>query len=92
MPSAPKKDESESDFVKRGMEDKSFQKEYPDQKQRLAILYSMWKRRHKSAKADGPISDNPLWDKDENLVTLAAKLLTKEEIMMAGKEFKIKII
>lgn len=41
----PNKGESKEDFIKRFM--KVTKKEYPDNKQRLAVAYSYWDRRDK---------------------------------------------
>ena len=46
----PKKNESESDFVKRYMSSSEAAKSYPDDKQRVAVAYSVYKIRNKKKK------------------------------------------
>jgi hypothetical protein len=41
----PKKNEKYQDFVKRFMKDKKMKKEYPDVKQRFAVMSSYWRRK-----------------------------------------------
>ena len=43
----PKKDESQSEYISRFMSSEEAQKSYPDQKQRVAVAYSIWKEHHK---------------------------------------------
>lgn len=43
----PKKNEKESEFVSRCVGDKEMLKEFPDQKQRIAVCYSKWKQHTK---------------------------------------------
>jgi len=43
----PTKDETQDEFIGRCMEDKTMNDEYPDQKQRLAICFSQWKKEKK---------------------------------------------
>lgn len=38
----PEKDEEQSAFIERVMGNETMKKEYPNQKQRLAIAYSQW--------------------------------------------------
>ena len=40
----PKTDEKESDFVSRWMKDKKMVSEFTDQKQRVAVCYSQWRK------------------------------------------------
>ena len=40
----PRKDESESEFIKRCMSSEESKKTFPDQKQRLAFCFSRFKR------------------------------------------------
>ena len=54
----PKKNESEQDFVSRGMGDKEAQKSFPDEKQRLAFLYSRY--REKKGVSKTAVELNPL--------------------------------
>lgn len=42
--SSPKKDESQKDFIKSCMGDKEANKTFPDQKQRAAVCYGIWKK------------------------------------------------
>ena len=44
----PIKDESEDEFIARCMSDDVMVKEYPDEKQRIAVCYSQLKNRKKS--------------------------------------------
>jgi uncharacterized protein len=48
----PDKDESQDDFIGRCMGDDVMNKEYPDQKQRLAICFSQWEKEKKSTDID----------------------------------------
>jgi len=47
----PNQGESKEDFVKRFMSSKEAKKDYPDEKQRLAVAYQFWKK-HSKQKAD----------------------------------------
>jgi hypothetical protein len=42
----PKADESKKDYIARFMESSEAQSDFPDEKQRLAVAYSMWERRN----------------------------------------------
>lgn len=42
----PRKGETQQEYIQRGMSNDVMEKEFPDQKQRLAVLYSTW-REHK---------------------------------------------
>lgn len=44
----PKKSETEREFISRCAGDEMMNKEYKDQKQRLAVCYSQYKIRHKA--------------------------------------------
>ena len=44
---APEKGESESEYVSRLMESAEARRDYPDEKQRAAVAYSMYKEKHK---------------------------------------------
>ena len=48
----PNGDEKEGDFVSRFMGNDAMQAEYPDQKQRLAVAYSQWRRHKKKYRDD----------------------------------------
>ena len=53
----PKSDESESEYISRFMESEEARKDFPDQKQRAAVAYSMWRRRkgeHENASTSYP--------------------------------------
>lgn len=41
---APRDDESRDEFISRAMGNPSMVREYPDEKQRLAVAYSLWKK------------------------------------------------
>ncbi len=41
----PRTGESQSDFMARFMSNSTMKTEYPDQKQRLAVAYSKWKKK-----------------------------------------------
>lgn len=47
----PKKGESESAFVSRYMGSKEAMKTFPDQKQRAAVAYSEFERKHRKMRA-----------------------------------------
>lgn len=49
----PTDKESLKEFTTKFMGDKVMNKDYPDQKQRYAIMLSVWKKAHKEAKAEG---------------------------------------
>ncbi len=40
----PKKGETENQFIKRFMSNEAMKKEFPEQKQRIAIAFSTWKQ------------------------------------------------
>jgi len=44
MPTPPKKGENRSAFISRCMSDDSMKKEFPDQKQRVAVCMSKWSK------------------------------------------------
>lgn len=46
----PHKGETRSEFVQRFMTSKEAQRSFPNEKQRLAVAYSEWARRHKEEK------------------------------------------
>ena len=41
----PKKGETQDEFITRFMGNETMKRDYPDQKQRLAIAYSTWRRK-----------------------------------------------
>jgi len=43
----PKKNEDKEKFISRFMGNKAMVTEYPDNKQRAAVAYSIWKRKNK---------------------------------------------
>ena len=43
----PTGQETKEEYIKKFMESKEAQKDYSDEKQRLAITYSIWKNRNK---------------------------------------------
>lgn len=45
---SPKKEEKEKEFISRCMTDDIMSKDYKDQKQRVAVCYSQYKRRVKN--------------------------------------------
>jgi len=45
MPS-PKDGEEKNDFISRFMSSEAMKKEYPDQKQRVAVAYAQWRKKH----------------------------------------------
>jgi hypothetical protein len=53
----PNPDEQEKEFVSRCMSNETMKKEYPDQKQRVAVCFSQYKRRKQ---ANGGVEPN--WD------------------------------
>ena len=44
----PRKGESRQAYISRFVSDDAMQKKFPDQKQRLAVAYSYWKKKPKS--------------------------------------------
>jgi len=42
----PSKGESEKDYISRGMANSLMKKEFPENKKRLAVLYSQWRKQH----------------------------------------------
>jgi len=48
----PKPNEAEDKFITRCMSNEAMQREYEDNKQRLAVCFSQWKRRNRSANMD----------------------------------------
>jgi hypothetical protein len=46
----PNKKESQSEFIARFMSNPLMKKEYPEEKQRLAIAYSQWKKKKSLSK------------------------------------------
>lgn len=42
---APKKGEQRDEFISRCVSDETMKKEYPEQKQRLAVCYSQWRKK-----------------------------------------------
>jgi len=60
MPSV-NKGESQKDYVSRCMGDSGMLKEAPDQKQRAAICYSLYKQHKKKKESKGDISE-PIWE------------------------------
>jgi len=49
---SPLKGETQSKFISRFMSNESMKKEYPDQKQRVAIAHSQWRKKHGGKKPD----------------------------------------
>lgn len=47
----PKKTEKQKEFVGRCVGDSSMVKEFPDQKQRIAVCYSQFKRKSKASES-----------------------------------------
>jgi hypothetical protein len=45
----PGDSENQADFVSRCMGDKTALADFPDQKQRVAVCYQLWRDRHKNA-------------------------------------------
>ncbi len=48
---SPKKTEKQKEFVSRCAGDSSMLKEFPDQKQRIAVCYSQFKRKAKASES-----------------------------------------
>lgn len=46
----PVKEETKSEFLQRFMGSKEAQRDYPDQAQRAAVAYSLWRNRNKKKK------------------------------------------
>ena len=44
----PSHEESKEDYIKKFMESKEAKRDYPDNKQRIAIAISIWKDRNKN--------------------------------------------
>jgi len=44
----PNPGEKKQDYVKRFMESEEAKKSFPNRKQRLAVAYSMWRKKHQS--------------------------------------------
>lgn len=61
----PKKNEPQSKFVSRCIGDPTTAKDFPDQKQRIALCYSQWTEHKKKAKATVEINDDEYLIEDE---------------------------
>jgi hypothetical protein len=44
----PRAGQSQSDWIKSCMSNRTMKKEFPDNKQRLGVCYSQWKRKNKA--------------------------------------------
>jgi hypothetical protein len=42
----PNPKETQDDFISRFMSDEAMKKKYPNKKQRLAVAYSHWRKKH----------------------------------------------
>jgi hypothetical protein len=64
----PNKKEKEQEFVSRCMESETMNKEFPDQKQRVAVCYSQYRKRKDTAKG----GEEPKWEdcEGDNTITL----------------------
>lgn len=61
----PNKGESKKDFISRFMSDKNMKREYPDNKQRLAVAYSYLNRRNKKKNEKLELNENLFEESDK---------------------------
>jgi hypothetical protein len=80
---SPKAKEKRADFVSRCIGDNTTTKDFPDQKQRIAVCYSQWDRAKKASGAVIGSGDN------EVLIEAAQKINANggEEIQESGEEY-----
>lgn len=60
----PKKDEKRDEFVSRCMSDDGMGKEFPKDKQRVAVCYSIYKKAKDRKESNGS-EDSPTWEEVE---------------------------
>lgn len=71
-PTKSEKDQNKkNEFISRCAGDSLMNKEYPDQKRRLAICFSQWKEAKKRKKSSGS-NEDPTWDEqsDKNVTVI----------------------
>jgi len=76
----PKNKEKKSEFVSRCIGDTQSGKDFPDQKQRIAVCYSQWDKAKKEASASIELNN------DEFLVFLESECLECDETVEAAEE------
>jgi hypothetical protein len=85
----PKKDEQQKDFISRFMGDETMLKDYPDQKQRLAIAYSQWENKDSHNAFDSFAQNMSMLIKKINMAGrehyVAPVVLMPTECVMNGK-------
>jgi len=74
----PKDNEEQSTFVSRCMDNDTIKKEYPDQKQRLAVCFSQFRRRKKGEDMKDfitiPVDNKVAVDVDTKVITISDRL------------------
>jgi hypothetical protein len=76
----PKNKEKKTDFVSRCIGDTQTNKDFPDQKQRIAVCYSQWDKAKKDASASVELND------DEFLVFAESECSECDETVTANEE------
>jgi hypothetical protein len=76
----PKNKEKKTEFVSRCIGDTQTNKDFPDQKQRIAVCYSQWDKAKKDASASVELND------DEFLVFAESECLECDETVTANEE------
>jgi hypothetical protein len=76
----PKNKEKKSDFVSRCIGDTTTNKDFPDQKQRIAVCYSQWEQSKKEASA------HVEFENEEFLIFLESECLECDETIKASEE------
>jgi hypothetical protein len=72
----PREGETQDEFVSRFMSNEVAKREFPDQKQRLAVAYSTWRK--KSGRKLSSVSLDEDYEHEEDLVENAIKTLEEE--------------
>lgn len=55
---SPRKDQDQNEFISMCAQNPTMQKEFPDQKKRLAVCYSQWKQAKKKKKSNADATIN----------------------------------
>jgi hypothetical protein len=76
----PKNKEKKSEFVSRCIGDTTINKDFPDQKQRIAVCYSQWEQAKKEASA------HVEFENEEFLIFLESECLECDETIKASEE------
>jgi hypothetical protein len=64
---SPKGKQKEDSFVQKCMSSETMTKEYPNDKQRVAVCYSQYKQAKKKSKA----SEEPEWDESKSYIIIS---------------------